>query len=94
MAIVKQRRASLLVTLFAIVVVSVGLLNSVGGSRERGAWAAFPDPLEYGIWHTSRGYTGFHDCMDQHETPKMLAGGESNEGVKEWCRMATQPAID
>ena len=91
---VKQRRANLLVTLLAVVVVSVGLLNSVGGSRENADWAAFPEPLEYGIWHTSRGYTGFHDCMEQNQTPKMLAGSESNESVKEWCWMATQPAID
>ena len=91
---VKQGSANLLVTLSAVVVVSVGLLNSVGRSRDRGEWAAFPDPLEYGIWDASRGYTGFHDCMEQHQTPKMLVGSESNEGVKEWCWMATQPAMD
>lgn len=91
---VRQRTANLLVTLLGILVVSVGLLNSVGGSRERGEWAAFPEPLEYGIWDTPRGYAGFHDCMEQHQTAKMLAGSESNQGVMEWCWMATQPAID
>jgi len=83
-----------LVTLLALVIVSVGLLNSVGGSRERGEGAAFPAPLEHGVWHSSRGYTGFEDCMEQHQTAKILAGGESNEEVKEWCRFATGAAED
>lgn len=86
---VKQRPANVLVTLLALAIVSVGLANSLGVSRERGEWAAAPAPLEFGVWHSSKGYTGFEDCMDQHQTAKILAGSESNEEVKEWCRMAT-----
>lgn len=90
----QQRPANLLVTLLAILIVSVGLLNSVGGSRERGGRAAIPAPLERGVWHSSRGYTAFEDCMEQHQTARMWAGGESNEELKEWCRIATEPGID
>lgn len=32
--------------------------------------------------------------MEKHQTAKMLAGSESNEEVKEWCRFATGAAID
>lgn len=84
----------MLVTLLAILIIAVGLLTGVGGPREGGEGAAFPAPLEYGVWQSSRGYTGFEDCTEQHQTAKMLAGSESNEEVRRWCRMAAEPAID
>jgi hypothetical protein len=66
----------------AILVVATGLLRSAGGARERGEPSAFPEPLEYDIWDTPRGCTGFDDYRERRQTAKMLAGSESSERVR------------